>query len=232
MAKQKQTDPEELRYNYLGFEYAPGKLKEFWSSEEEKKRFVDKIKKRLKGHHAIERDTSIVNANQINTADRIVISIGSLFLLASLFIPYYNFEAFGGRVIGSPLSFLANLGYISNFVAWGNFVLKLVMVMAVFLIFFSPIVGIINLIMLNTGLKKPNYFSKLKNLGKLNLLAICLYLVFFILIATNQVNPFGSLGVSALGEHLSIGSLIGLGSFSIWVNIGAHVLGSLPALEL
>ncbi len=39
MAKQNQINPEELRYNYLGFEYAPGKLKEFWASDDEKKKF-------------------------------------------------------------------------------------------------------------------------------------------------------------------------------------------------
>ena len=232
MAKGKQIDPEELRYNYLGFEYAPGKLNDFWKSDTEKKKFVDKIRSRLKGQHSIERDTSVVNANQINAADRWIISIASLTLFISLFLPYYSFEAYGSHVAGSPLSYLANLGYVSNFVAWGNLMLKLIMFMSVFMIFFSPAIGVINIIALNTGKNKPNYYSRLKTIGRLNILAIFLYLVMFILIATGQANPFGSLGIDALGENLTLGSLIGLTSFSLWFNFGMHFLGSLPAMEL
>jgi hypothetical protein len=232
MAKQKNIDPEELRYNYLGFEYVPGKLKEFWASDNERKSYLDKIRQRLKGQHSIERDSSVVNARQINPADRIVMSVASLIMVLSLFIPYYHFDAFGVRVMGSPLSFFANIAYVSNFVAWGNLVVKLVFVMVIFMIIFTPVVGILTLVSLNTGINKPSYFNRLKTIGKLNVLAILLYIVLFVLIATGQPNPFGSLGISALGESLSFGSLIGLGSFSIWLSISAHLLGSLPALEL
>jgi len=232
MAKQNQANPEDLRYNYLGFEYAPGKLDKFWDSEEEKKKFVDKIKERLKISHAIERDFSVINAKQLNKADRIIISAASVLMILSLILPYYHFEAFGNSVIGSPISFFVHIGYISNFVAWGNFMMKIIFVMSIVMILFSPIVGVINLIALNTGLTKPDYFARLKSIGKLNLLAILLYVVFFILIATAQINPFGSLGIPALGEHLSLATLIGMSSFSIWLNIGAHFLGSIPAMEL
>jgi hypothetical protein len=232
MAKQKNIDPEELRYNYLGFEYVPGKLKEFWASDDERKSYLDKIRQRLKSHHSIERDASVVNARQINPADRIIISVAALIMVLSLFIPYYHFEAFGARVMGSPLSFFAHIGYISNFVAWGNLMVKLVFVMAIFMIIFTPVVGVLTLIALNTGLNSPGYFARLKTMGRLNILAIFLYIVLFILIASGQPNPFGSLGVPALGENLSFGSLIGLASFSMWLSIGAHLLGSLPAMEL
>jgi len=48
MAKQEKINPEELRYNYLGFDVVPGKIKEFWTSEEEKKSYVEKIRAKLK----------------------------------------------------------------------------------------------------------------------------------------------------------------------------------------
>ena len=172
MAKQDKISPEELRYNYLGFEYAPGKLKEFWASEDEKKKFVDKIRDRLGKTHAIERDFSVINANLINKADRIVISIASILMLLSLFLPYYHFEAFGNSIIGSPISYFLNLVYISNFVAWGDLVIKLVFVMSIIMILVSPVIGIANLLALNTGITRPNYIARLKNIGKLNILAL------------------------------------------------------------
>jgi len=232
MAKQNEINPEELRYNYLGFEYTPGKLKDFWASEDEKKKFVEKIRARLTGTHAIERDFSVINAKLLNKADRIIISIASLFMLLSLFIPYYSFEAFGSSVSGSPIAYFLNLGYISNFVAWGDLVIKLVFVFSIIMILISPIIGVLNLIALNTGLTKPNYFARLKNVGKLNIVALFLYLLLFILAGLGHANPFGSLGIEALGENLSFGSLLGLCSFSLWINIGAHIVGSLPAMEL
>jgi len=231
MTKKDKIKPEELRYNYLGFEYEPGKLKEFWASEDEKKKFVDKIRGRLGKPRAIERDFSVINANLMNRADRIIISIASILMIISLFLPYYHFDAFGSSVMGSPVSYFLNLGYISNFVAWGDLVIKLVFGLSIIMIIVSPAIGIINLMALNTGMTKPNYFARLKNIGKLNILALLLYLVLFILFALGHTNPFGSLGIEALGDNLSFGSLIGLASFSMWLNIGAHFLGSIPAME-
>jgi hypothetical protein len=232
MAKQNKENPEELRYNYLGFDVAPGKIKEFWASEDEKKSYIEKIRARLKKSHSIQRDFSMVNAKLINPADRVIISFASVLLIISLFLPYYNFEAFGSRVMGSPIGYLIHLGYISNFVAWGSFVMKLTLILSVVMIIYSPLIGILNLMALNTGQKKENYFSRLKTIGKLNILALILYLLLFVLIGSGQSNPFGSLGIEVLGEDLTLLSLISMSSFSMWLNIGAHFLGIIPALEL
>ena len=114
MAKQKNVNPEELRYNYLGFEVEPGKLKEFWASDDEKKSYVEKIRAQFKKSQSIERDFSVVNANQINKADRVIISIASLLMIISLFLPYYRFDAFGSMISGSAVSYLINMGYIES----------------------------------------------------------------------------------------------------------------------
>jgi len=232
MAKQEKINPEELRYNYLGFDVAPGKIKEFWTSEEEKKSYVEKIRAKFGKAHTIERDSSMVNAKEINKADRIVISFASVLMVISLILPYYNFEAFGSTVVGNPISYLFNLGYISNFVAWGSIIMNLILVLSIIMILLSPIIGVINLVALNTNLQGKNYFARLKRVGKLNLLALILYMFVFALIATGQTNPFGSLGIEALGENFSLFSLLGLSSFSLWLNIGAHFLGMIPAMEI
>lgn len=232
MAEQEKINPEELRYNYLGFEFAPGKLDDFWVSEDEKKSYVEKIRARFGKAHTIERDFSMVNAKQLNKADRYVISFASLLMVISLFIPYYNFEAFGSRVIGSPISYLLNIGYISNFVTWGGLIMKITFVLSIFMILFSPLLGVLNIVSLNTGLQKSDYFSKLKKVGKLNLLVLILYLVMFVFAAAGQPNPFGSMGIEALGENFTLLSLLSLSSFSLWLNIGAHFLGIIPAMEL
>jgi len=232
MAKQEKTKPEELRYNYLGFDVVPGKLKEFWASEEEKKLYIDKIRATAGTSHTIERDFSMVNASLLNTADRIIISLASALLVLSLFLPYYNFTAFGATVRGSAIGLLFNIAYVGNIVAWGSLIMKLTLVLAVIMIIISPLVGIANLAALNTGLKNPGYFERLKQAGKLNIVALGLYLLLFILVMTGQPNPFGSLGIEALGENFTFLSFINITSFSLWLNIGVHFLGMIPAMEL
>jgi len=153
-------------------------------------------------------------------------------MVISLILPYYNFEAFGSTIVGNPISYLFNLGYISNFVAWGSIIMKLILVFSIIMILLSPIIGVLNLIALNTNLQGKNYYARLKRVGKLNLLALILYMLMFALIAAGQTNPFGSLGIEALGENFSLLSLLGLSSFSLWLNIGAHFLGMIPAMEI
>lgn len=232
MAKAEKTNPQELRFNYLGFEYLPGKLKDFWTSEDEKQKYLKKIRERKDTQISMERDFSIVNSNQLNKADRIIISVASALMILSLFMPYYSFMAFGKHVSGISLGYLFNIGYVGNFVAWGSLIMKLILAMSVILIIGSPVVGILNLIALNKGRNKADYFKCVKSAGRLNIIALLLYVLFFVLLATGQTNPFGSLGVDALGDTLSLGSLIGMAGYAIWVNVGAHVLGMLPALEL
>lgn len=232
MAKQEKINPEDLRYNYLGFEVMPGKIKEFWASEEEKKQYIEKIRATAGTSHAIERDFSMVNAKLLNKADRIIISLASVLMLVTLFLPYYNFTAYGETIRGSAIGLLFHIGYVGNIVAWGSFIMKLTLILGVVMIIFSPVVGIVNLVALNTGLKGPRYFERLKSAGKLNIVALALYLLLFILVMTGQQNPFGSLGIEALGDRFTFLSLINLTSFGLWLNIGAHFLGMIPAMEL
>ncbi len=232
MAKTDQTNPQDLRFNYLGFEYLPGKLKDFWESEDEKNKYLKKIHEHKATQISMVRDFSIVNANQFNKADRIIISVASAFLILSLFMPYYSFMAFGKHVSGMSLGYLFNIGYVGNIVAWGSLVMKLTLALSVILIIISPAIGVMGLIKLNAKQNNPNYFKCVKRVGKLNMYALFAYVLFFLLLATGQANPFGSLGIDALGETLSLGSLIGMSGYAIWVNLGAHVLGMLPALEL
>jgi hypothetical protein len=232
MAKTEKSNADELRFNYLGFDYEPGKIKEFWSSDDEKQKFLKKIRDKGGKRASADRDFSVVNAGLLNKADKIIISIASIVMVLSLFLPYYSFQAFDKNISGIALGFIFNLGYVSNIAAWGSLIMQLTMVLAILLIFISPVVGIMNLLALNSGQTKSNYFAKVKAASKLNIYALSLYLLLFILLLTGQANPFGSLGIDALGEQLNFGSLIALAGFGFWANIGAHLLGMLPAMEL
>lgn len=206
--------PDELRYNYLGFDVAPREIKEFWTSETEKNKYVEKIREQSGKPHSIERESSIVNSSLLNKTDLAIISIASALMIISLFLPYYRFDAFGKNFGGLAINYIFHLGDTGGFVIWGDFILKLIFALSIILVLFSPIIGVVNLIGLNTGRKKTNYFSRLKSLGKLNILAIILYFLMIILIFVEQPG------------------ILALASFSLWLNIAAHLLGMIPAMEL
>lgn len=205
---------DEMRYNYLGFDVAPGKVEEFWVSEEEKKRYVEKVREQFGKPHSIDRESSIVNSSLLSKADLVIISIASVLMFVSLFLPYYRFDAFGKNVAGLAINYIFHLGNTGGFVAWGNFILKLIFTLSIILVLLSPAIGVVNLVALNSGQKKGNYFNRLKSLSKLNILAILLYLLMFILIFVEQPG------------------ILTLASFSLWLNIAAHFLGMIPAMEL
>ncbi len=206
--------PDELRYNYLGFDVAPRELKEFWTSEAEKNKYVEKIRKQSGKPHNIERESSIVNSSLLSKTDITIISIASALMIISLFLPYYRFDAFGKNFSGLAINYIFHLGNIGSFVAWGDLILKIIFTLSIILILLSPLIGLINLVSLNTGRKTTNYFDRLKSLGKLNILAIILYLLLIVLIFVEQPG------------------ILALASFSIWLNIAAHLLGIIPAMEL
>lgn len=232
MTKAENANSDDIRFNYLGFEYVPGKIKEFWESEAERKKYLEKIQQEAAAHIKPERDFSIVNAGLLGKADRLMITIGSALLVLSLFLPYYSFTAYGKAVSGLAINFLLNLGYVGGFVAWGNLAMKFTLFLATLLILISPLVGVINLIVLNGSTAKEDYFRKVKAASRLNIYALLLYLLLIIMVMSSQPNPFGSLGIEALGESFNFGSFVKMAGFGVYLNIGAHLLGMIPALEL
>ncbi len=86
--KNKPFDPDD-RFRYIGFEVKPGKIGEFFKSEAEKKLLVDKVKaKREKGEKLREHCTLTVE--RVAPYEKIVMTITSLVLIASLFLPWFS----------------------------------------------------------------------------------------------------------------------------------------------
>lgn len=84
----KQFDPDE-RFRYIGFEVHPGKINDLFKSDSEKESWVKKIReKRKKGFRL--RDETSFDAPRVSSYERIVLTITSLVLIASLFLPWFS----------------------------------------------------------------------------------------------------------------------------------------------
>lgn len=80
---------EDQRFRYIGFEVFPGKVKDLFKTDDEREKYIDGVrKKRQKGDTL--RDQCTLLEERISTTDRIVLTIASVVILATLFIPWYS----------------------------------------------------------------------------------------------------------------------------------------------
>jgi len=77
------------RFKYIGFDVFPGKPKDLFKSEAEKTKLVEQLlNKRSKGETL--RDHCTLLEERVSFSDRLVLTIASLVIIATLFIPWYS----------------------------------------------------------------------------------------------------------------------------------------------
>ncbi len=80
---------ENQRFRYIGFEVFPGKPKDLFKSDKEKAKYVDDVvAKRAKGD--VLREQCTLLEARVSFSDRLVLTIASLLIFATLFIPWYS----------------------------------------------------------------------------------------------------------------------------------------------
>ena len=88
--KKSTTKPisDQQRFKYIGFEVFPGKPKDLFKSDAEKKKYVgDVMAKREKGETL--RDQCTLLEERVSFIDRLVLTIASVVIIITLFIPWY-----------------------------------------------------------------------------------------------------------------------------------------------
>ena len=85
----KQVISEDERFHYIGFEVFPGKPKDLFESEEEKKKWVESVIERRKKGAALIREECTLCEERVTLIDKIVLSIACVVIFASLFMPWF-----------------------------------------------------------------------------------------------------------------------------------------------
>lgn len=80
---------EKQRFTYIGFEVFPGKPKDLFKSDAERKKYIDLAEeKRSKGETI--RETCTLMEERISFVDRLVLTISCVVMFAALFLPWYS----------------------------------------------------------------------------------------------------------------------------------------------
>lgn len=220
----KQPDPDAI-YKYLGFEIHPGKIKDFWDSEEEKKKYVKGVQARGGQISVLDRDASIVNIRLMTSADKIVSIIGSIILIIAFFLPVYSIDVYGNNLSGSAISFFLNLPYVGSYALWGGTGMIFTLVVVSLILITCPVAGILNLIGLFNKNRGERYFTTVKKYSRFTIVPIVLYLILLVSLIFGGPQPFGSLGIENLGDSLNLVSLFTLTGFGFWLNVVGLAIG-------
>jgi hypothetical protein len=220
----KKDDPDAI-YRYLGFGINPGKIKEFWDTEEEKKKYTKKVQARGARLSTLERETSTRNMNLMTTVDKTFSLIGGLILIAAFFFPIYSIDPEGKAISGSGISFLINLPFIGSYASGGGIIMILALVVFSLILLTCPVAGVLNILGLfnkNTGDK---YLETVKKYSRFTFVPILLYVLLLVILIIGAPHPFGSLGIDALGDHLGFGAIFTLTSYGFWLYIVGLLFG-------
>jgi len=214
MAK-KEPNGEDI-IKYLGYNVHPGKIGEFWQSEEEKKRYVQEVRERGGVQSVMERESALLNVRLMTPVDRIIGFIGSAFLILSFFLPVYSFDAGGQHVSGSAISYFINIGNVIGGASEGGFILLLAMLLFTLVLLANPVLGVLNILGLVNKQQGDAYLEAVKKNTRLTFILLILYGVLFLALLIGASQPAG---LSSYGDTFGLASIFKLTGVGFWLGI-------------
>jgi hypothetical protein len=231
MMGKKQSDPDD-KYRYLGFEINPGRITEFWNSEDEKKKYVKQVQARGGQLSILERDSSLLNVKLMSQTDKIISYIGAAILIIAFFLPVYSIDPSGKAISGSAISFFLNLPFIGSYVAWGGIGMILTVIVFSLILLTCPVAGVFNILGLLNKNKGEKYLETVKRYSRFTFVPILLYVVLLVTLLFAGPQPFGSLGIEAVGESLNMLAIFTMTGVGFWLNIVGLTIGFAQARGL
>jgi hypothetical protein len=204
---------------YLGYETHPGKIGEFWNSDEEKKQYLAGVKARGGQYSALEREQALLNVRLMSTADKVISFIGSALLVISFFLPVYSFDVHGQSLSGSAISLFLNLPVAGGYASWGGGVMVFSLFLYSLFLIACPVVGVLNILGLINKNQGEDYFDTIKKNSRFVFIPIAIFGLLFLVLIYGAPQPFGSLGVDALGDNFNLAAIFKMTGFGFWLNI-------------
>lgn len=231
MAEDKQLDPADDRYRYIGFEVFGSKSEPFWRNEDERKSYVASIKGQIGSIYR----NSVVYSNVVTKIDRIFIIIASAMMILGPFLPWMATKTLYGTASFSGALGIFSLGkfwfYVQKMDGWViPFTVYLMAAMAIV----SILLGIYVLMTLfGKASSEEAYTMKLKKALRLNFIPFAGFLLLVLFGLIGQRIPFGeNLGVQDIGSRYSIVTFIQLSSIGFWMTVFGAIVNFNKSKEI
>ncbi len=231
MAEEKQLDPADDRYRYIGFEVFGSKTDPFWRNEDERKSYVAGLKQQIGSIYR----NSVVYSNVVSKTDRIFIIIASAMMILAPFLTWMKATTLYGKV-----SFMGLLGVFNMSGFWfyvqktGGWVIPATVYLLAALAVVSLILGA--MVLMTLFRKAPSeevYLQKLKSVLRLNAIPFVMFLLVILLSLIGERIPFGQyLGVQEIDSRYSIVTFIQLSSMGLWLSVFGFILNFNKSKEI
>lgn len=224
----------DVRFRYIGFGIYPKRIPKFWKSDAE----ADEYAKRIKlgeGLTTEGRDFSLLHVVPVSKADKIVITIVSVVMLATLVMPWVHFRTMAATDVsmgwGGALGTL--MGGLGTAFA-GGFWVGLSAILGLIVMIGTPLLGLWNLVSLWTKAKTEEAFllrlRRPLNLG---------YIIFFCGLITGIASLFGghipgyeSWGLIDPGEGYGIMTLLAVLSYGFYISMAMGLVAGVKSSDL
>ena len=80
---------EDQRFSYIGFEVFPGKPKDLFKNDNEKKQLEEKVAERRDKGEILREDCTLL-VERVSMGERILLTVASLMIIGALFFPFYS----------------------------------------------------------------------------------------------------------------------------------------------
>jgi hypothetical protein len=225
---------EETRYRYIGFEVYPKKPKRFWKSDEEKRRLLEEVKKKSAKTAVEERDHSLVRALVFSGVDRMILTVTSLLLTISFFLPWFSVrgEYFSFKILG--VGYFLKLGTLLGYAPLSGTLFSVFVVLVGLTILSSFVAGVISLVAIHGKHDdSERYLAKLKRRLKLNLIPLLLWVAIMVVSSMGMSTPFAdALKVDGFGDGFTVVNFFLLSSYGIWLSLPSVVVNCVKISDL
>lgn len=231
MADEKNLDPVDERYRYIGFEVYPTKTGAFWKSDDERKSYVESIKKQIGSIYR----NSVVYSSVMTPVDRFFIIAASIVMIIAPFLPWMQASTLYGTVNFGGITGLMNLGgfwfYVEKMDGW---VIPLTVYLLAAMAVLSLVLGA--LVLATVFGKAPSeeaYAQKMKKVLRLNGIGFLMFLVLVLLGLIGQRVPFGQyLGIEELSGRYSIVTFVQMAHIGMWLSVFAFIVNFNKSKEM
>lgn len=210
---------------YLGFGIHPGKIEEFWKSDEEKKQYLEGVKARGGEVSILDRDSSLLNVRLMSPVDRAISLFGSFLLIISFLLPVYSFTVQDRYISGNAISYLLNLGFLGSYASTGGFIMILALVIFAAILIANPVVGVLNIMGLLNKNKGYEYLERVKKTNRYYLILLGLYVLLMLVLLIGAPQPFGAAASEALGDSINLSAIFKLTGLGFWLGIAGLAIG-------
>lgn len=230
-----QQESADARFRYIGFEVFPKTSPRFWKSEQEEKEYLKRAGESSASVASLDREFSLLRVIPVSGADRIVITVTSILMIASVLMPWIHFRTDTGAdfSLGWAGALGTLLGGIGTAFA-GGIGVALSAILGLFVMIATPLVGLWSLAMLwkktvNTEvyflqLRRPlriGYWIMLANLG-------VIVLSFF----GGEIPGYETWGLIDPGEHYGIMTLASILSYGVYTSLAMSLIAGVKSADL